>query len=51
MKRTMPKKPKIIEPIPATMDQVVKSFFTKDPKPKKSSQENKKIQFSPTKVG
>ena len=47
----MPKKSKLIEPIPATMKQVVKSFFAKDPKPKKPSKKSKKNQPSPNKVG
>ena len=31
----MPTTPKLIEPIPATMKEVVRSFFANDPKPKK----------------
>ena len=34
-----------IEPISATIKQVVKSFFTKDPKPKKLSKKSKKKQM------
>lgn len=45
------KKLKLIEPIPATMGQVFKSFFAKDPKPKKPSKKDKKNQPLPTKLG
>ena len=34
-----------IEPVPATIKQVVKSFFAKDPKPKKLSKKSKKKQM------
>ena len=30
----MPKKEKLIEPIPATMKEVVRAFFANDPKPR-----------------
>ncbi len=35
----MPKKQKLIEPIPATMKEVVRSFFANDPKPRDSEKE------------
>ena len=38
----MPKKPKLIEPIPATMKEVVKSFFANHPKPRDPEKEKKR---------
>lgn len=35
----MPKKEKLIEPIPATMKEVVKSIFAKHPKPRDPEKE------------
>ena len=35
----MPKKEKLIEPIPATMEEVVKSFFANHPKPRDPEKE------------
>ncbi len=35
----MPKKEKLIEPIPATMQEVVRSFFANDPKPRDPEKE------------
>ena len=37
----MPKKEKLIEPIPATMKEVVRSFFANDPKPRDPKKEKK----------
>ncbi len=37
----MPKKPKLIEPIPATMEEIVQSFFANHPKPRDPSKERK----------
>ena len=38
----MPKKSKLIEPIHATMKEVVKSFFANHPKPRDPEKEKKK---------
>ena len=38
----MPKKEKLIEPIPATMREVVRSFFANDPKPRDPEKEKEK---------
>ena len=38
----MPKKEKLIEPIPATMKEVVRSFFANDPKPRNPKEEKQK---------
>ncbi len=38
----MPKKEKLIEPIPATMEEVVQSFFANHPKPRDPSKEKPK---------
>ena len=38
----MPKKDKLIEPIPATMQEVVRSFFANDPKPRDPEKEKEK---------
>ena len=38
------KKPRVIEPVDATMEEVVKSLFAKDPKPKNPSEKGKKKQ-------
>ena len=35
----MPKKEKLIEPIPATMEKIVQSFFVNHPKPRDPSKE------------
>ena len=35
----MPKKEKLLEPIHATMKEVVRSFFAKDPKPRDPKKE------------
>ena len=51
MSEKLDKEPKLIEPIPTTMEQVVRSFFAKDTKPKKPSKKDKKNQSSPTKLG
>ena len=37
----MPKKEKLIEPISATMKEVVRSFFANDPKPRDPEKEKK----------
>ena len=37
----MPKKPRLIEPIPATMEEIVQSFFVNHPKPRGLSKERK----------
>ena len=41
MAKAMPKKPRIIEPIPASMEEIVQSFFAKWPEPRDSSKEKK----------
>ena len=38
----MPKKEKLIESIPATMQEVVRSFFANDPKPRDPEKEKEK---------
>ena len=38
----MPKKEKLIEPIPATMEEVVRSFFANHPKPRDPEKEKEK---------
>ena len=38
----MPKKEKFIEPIRATMQEVVRSFFANDPKPRDPEKEKQK---------
>ena len=38
----MPKKGKLIEPIRATMQEVVRSFFANDPKPRDPEKEKQK---------
>ena len=43
----MPKKGKLIEPIRATMQEVIRSFFANDPKPRDpEKEEEKKIRIS-----
>ena len=37
--KQMPKKPRLIEPIPATMEEIVQSFFANHPKPRDPSKE------------
>ena len=37
----MPKKEKLIEPIPATMQEIVKVIFADDPKPRDPAKEKK----------
>ena len=48
----MPKKPKLIEPIPATMQEIVRSFFANDPKPRDpgKEKEERKLQSSHVKA-
>lgn len=43
--------PKFIEPIDATMGDVVESFFVGNPEPKKPIEKDKKGQSHPLKVG
>lgn len=43
----MPKKEKFIEPIRATMEEVIRSFFANDPKPRDpEKEEEKRIRIS-----
>ena len=44
----MPKKPKLIEPIPATMQEIVRAIFADDPKPRdpEKGKEKGKLQSS-----
>ena len=46
----MPKKSKLIEPIPASMEEVVRAIFTNYPKPKKNPKKAKKNQPTPAKA-
>ena len=38
----MPRKPKLIEPIPATMQEIVRAIFADDPKPRDPAKEKQK---------
>ena len=46
----MPKKEKLIEPIHATMEEVVKSFFANHPKPRNPEKGKQKVESHNLKV-
>ena len=45
----MSKKPRIIEPIPASMEEIAQSFFAKWPEPRDPSKEKKQKKTAKTK--
>ena len=48
MDEKMPKKPKLIEPIPASMEEIAQSFFINRPKPRDPSKEEKQKKTAKT---